>query len=74
MEAPSPCDLQAAGLGGRKDGLVKRQLKLLTGTTSSARWPKALSQAFVNLDEQPVGLSPHVSAWEPLVRHPTLKI
>lgn len=35
-----PYHPQAAGLIGRKNGILKQQIKLLTGKTTSARWTK----------------------------------
>lgn len=52
MEVPSP--LQPTNRVGKKENrIVKHQVKLLTGKTTLAGWPKVLPQDFIHLSDQP---------------------
>lgn len=60
---------QAAGLRERTNGMLKQYLKLLTDKATVAGCTKVLSEAFTHLNDQRVGLLPHVPDWGPLRKH-----
>lgn len=62
-------NLQAVGLIERKNGILKKQIKLLIGKTTFAGWTKALSQALKHLKVQPVGPVAPYASLRTLPRH-----
>lgn len=68
--------LQAAGLVERKKkGILKQQIKFLTGKTTLAKYTKVLSHASIHLDDQPVGpVTPYTRLGTPVMIPNTVKL
>lgn len=59
----------------RKNGILKPQMKLLTGKSTLAEWTKVLSQALIHLNVQSVGpLTPSARLGATAETPSTLKI
>lgn len=59
----------------RKNGILKPQMKLLTGKSTLAEWTKILSQALIHLNVQSIGpVTPSVRLGATAETPSTLKI
>ena len=70
-----PYNLQAAELVERKQGILKQQIKLLTGKTSLTGCTEILFQALIHLHDQTVGLdAPYLRLGKPAETPNALKV
>ena len=76
MEVPSPLSPASCRLIQKeRERILKQQIKLLTGKTTSARKTKIMSQALIHLNAQPAGpAAPYSRLRSPAEAPNTLKI
>lgn len=75
MEVPAPLEPPSSRDGKKKNGILKEQMKLLTGKTILAKQTKVLSQTLTHLHDQPVSpITPYAGLGTPTKALNTVKV